>query len=372
MRRHLRTIFSLFVVFSLLCPARLWAGYSDPEIKVLLLNARGTVSFSSRRGIEIFQGPKTLSPPKRIKLRFLGPKQVQVGHLGKVTAPFYLVGEGPILLNGRLYQGELEIRPHKRGFYVINHIPVEKYLEGVLNAEISSKWNLEVVKAQAILARTYALKKAKTNHAKAWHLEAGHLDQVYQGAGISDARSRQALRETKGLALHYQGRLAEVFYHSNCGGTTEEPGNLWAYNLPYYSIKEVPFGLEDPNYYWQLSLSQREMRRILKKTGIRDFWAISVEERNDSNRVQTLLLQGENEQFLPAKEFRRLVGYRRLKSLHFDLIATDGGWLIQGQGNGHGVGMCQWAAKEMAEMGYQYQDILYYFYDGVDIEPYGF
>ena len=363
-------ILILLLSFLLLSPTA-WASYQDPQIKVLLVKAKQSLKFTSRRGIEIYGATQPFSKPRSITIRNLGRGKVKIGKHAQTTRPFFLSSESPIHLQGRSYEGELEIRPFRGGFYVVNHINTENYLQGVLNAEISTKWNMEVVKAQAILARTYALRKARFNKNKAWHLQSGHMDQVYKGVGLSDRRGRLALTQTRGYVVKYQGRLADVFYHSNCGGYTEDPGNLWAYSLPYYSIKEVPFGHEDPNYYWQTFLSYRQMAQTMKRAGIPDAQHIEIHERNESNRVQELLVQGQQEKVITAKNFRRLVGYTKVKSLIFEIEPVAGGWQISGQGSGHGVGMCQWAAKEMADTGYKYWDILYYFYDGIDIEAYG-
>ena len=227
---------------------------------------------------------------------------------------------------GRKYHGMIEIRPYSRGLYVINHIRTETYLEGVLNAEISTQWHMDVVKAQAIIARTYALFKRRARNNKWWHLTSGSRDQNYMGANMVDKKGKRAIRETKGIVVHYRGQLAQTFYHSNCGGVTEDPAALWRFSLPYLT------------------------------------------DRTASNRAAELAFVGDyGEEFMNASQFRRLAGYDKIQSLLLDVVKTADGFYFEGYGNGHGVGLCQWAAKEMAESGYRYEDILHYFYDGIRI-----
>ena len=364
-------LFLLFLCLSL--PAQA-SSSSNPNLKVLLFSAKGTVKFTSRSGIQIYGAEKPMNPPKRITLKYKGKGRVDIGGVGATKKPFFLISERPIRVyrgkGYRTYEGELEIRPYAGGFSVINHIAAESYLEGVLNAEISTKWNFEVVKAQTILARTYAIKKSRERRSKTWHLKSDQTDQVYKGVGTSDEIAKEAIDATRGFVLNYRGKLAHVFYHSNCGGTTEDPGNLWRNSLPYYQVKEVPFGGEDPNYYWKTFISNREMKRILRKAGAKGASELEIYERNGSNRVQNLQATGAVDKIITAKDFRRASGYTRIKSLLFDIERQEGGFLINGQGSGHGIGMCQWAGKEMADLGYKYYDILYYFYDGIEIEAY--
>ncbi|MDX2468938.1 MAG: SpoIID/LytB domain-containing protein [SAR324 cluster bacterium] len=366
-------ILLLFLFF--LLPLQLQAAdYANPTLKVLLLSSKGMVKFTSMSGIEVYGAKKPMNPPKVLNLQYLGNSQVQIGNFSKSKKPFFLVSSKPIrIYQGRRsykYEGEIEIRPYKGGFSVINHIAVESYLEGVLNAEISTKWNFEVVKAQAILARTYAVKKARERRNRSWHLKSDQTDQVYKGVGLSDEIAKEAIDATRGFVVNYRGRLAQIFYHSSCGGTTEDPGNLWKNGYPYYQVKEVPFGREDPNYNWKFFISNAKMRQILNQAGAKGATGIEIYERNGSNRAQEMISTGPVEKVISAKNFRRLVGYTKVKSLLFDISQQGGGFVVEGRGSGHGVGMCQWAGKEMADLGYTYYDILYYFYDGVEIEVY--
>ena len=266
----------------------------------------------------------------------------------------------------RRYKGVIELVPTDYGFYVINHIPVESYLEGVLNAEISTKWQIEVVKAQTVISRTFALYQKEKRENNIWHVSSGLSDQVYKGSDIVDQRGLYAIRQTRGIVVTYKDKLAQTFYHSNCGGTTEDAGALWKVSFPYLIVKQVPFGKSDPRFRWEATLSNRKIEAIFKNLGYRGgkIKNLSISEYNPSGRVKKLVVNNSPKMEFLAKDFRRKAGYKQIQSLLFQVVRVPGGFYFKGSGNGHGVGLSQWSAKEMAEKGYLYHEILHFFYTG--------
>jgi stage II sporulation protein D len=243
---------------------------------------------------------------------------------------------------------------------------VETYLEGVLNAEISTKWPIEVVKSQSVISRTFALYKREKRKNRMWHVTSDFSDQVYLGADITDKRGLHAIQQTRGIVVTYNGKLAQTFYHSNCGGITEDAGALWSSSYPYLKVKKVRFGKSDPRYYWQASFTQKELKKIFQKLGFRGstVYELTLSEFSKSGRVSKMYLNGSPAISFTAKDFRRAAGYRKIQSLLFNISKTPGGIIFQGTGNGHGVGLSQWSAKEMAEKGNSYHEILNFFYQG--------
>ena len=377
--RHL--LFSLWTAAFLLYAAPfLWASYSNPTLKVLLFQSSGTVLLKNENGLKTSKPQLDKRRNRSIRVRRTGGNGLLVDGRFKVGGVLKVTGKGTIQVvgagarPGRKCYGTIEIRSHSRGLHIINHIPTETYLEGVLNAEISTRWHMEAVKAQAVVSRTYALFKREIRSGKQWHLTSGSQDQYYTGANMIDRKGKRAIRETEGTVVSYRGRLAQTFYHSNCGGVTEDPAALWQFALPYLKVKTVPYGKTDPRYSWQHIMDQRDVRRILErarlhgKGPVRD---ILVRGRTASNRAAKLAFVRDNgKEFMNASRFRRLAGYDKIQSLLLDVVKTAGGFHFKGYGHGHGVGLCQWAAKEMAEVGYRYRDILHYFYDGIRIRRY--
>lgn len=373
--KNFLTIFSLF----LLLPHSVFAigSYSNPDLKILLFKTRHPVKISSNASLSVdgLQLPK--NEKKRFKVSPVSSKRLLFNNRLYAEGSIWISSPGSvhILKRGqrhvRRYMGVIELKPTKGGIFVINHLPTETYLEGVLNAEISTQWNMDVVKAQAVISRTFALYQRQTRSHKPWHLTSSHFDQVYLGANISDLRGKFAIKKTHGLVVKYDNKLAQTFYHSNCGGKTEDPAYVWQNPVPYLSVKDVPFGKEDPKYYWNRTFSARQLKAVLRKAGHSpsEIQNIYVSEKTASDRAYKITFEGNGRAFhLKAKDFRRLAGYRKIQSLMFDVVKVPGGYFFEGKGNGHGVGLCQWAAKEMADKGYSYTDILNFFYDGVQLE----
>jgi len=353
--------------------------YENPTLKVLLFKTSSYINLKSYYGMTIKNPQHSSQGDFRARFNYAGSGKISIDNRWKVSNSIWISGDDSIMVirkgkqDGRRYRGRLELKPYNGGFYVINHIPIEKYLEGVLNAEISTDWDLDVVQAQAIISRTFALFKREQRLKKAWHVTAGQNDQVYLGENISDHRSRVAIDNTKGVVVNYRGKLAQTYYHSNCGGVTEDPANVWQFSLPYLKVKSVPYGQKDPRYFWDHSLTYKELRRIASKAGIsaKKINTLYIEKRTKSHRVASIIFSNGKQSFrVEANQFRKLAGYSNIQSLLFDTIQTPQGYSFQGTGNGHGVGLCQWAAKEMADIGYRFDDILKFFYTDTNIQIY--
>ncbi len=372
---HKVWLFIAFTLGTLLKCGSLHAAYKNPLLKVLLFSSSDGIYLSNDQGLTLSSkgtiigtGNKVLIIPDSKTVLIVNNTLSVKGILNISTS-----GETNVLnlksKKQRRYLGNFEVRPFKEGAHLINHIPTESYLEGVLNAEISTRWHMEVVKAQAVISRTFALYKRKKRLLDPWHLSSGHYDQVYKGSDIADDRGRAAIRSTTGIVVGYKGHLAQTFYHSNCGGKTADPGKIWQYQLPYLKVQPVPFGKNDPRYHWETTITDREMKRILKKMGLPTavFNEIIISKRTSSNRVFELSVIGQKTSKVSGYAFRKASGYKRIQSLLFNFKRIPGGFHFKGKGNGHGVGLSQWSAKEMAEEGYKYHEILFYFYRDTEL-----
>lgn len=285
----------------------------------------------------------------------------------KITSP------GVLRVNGKGYRGTIEILPAGKGLLVINELPLEEYLVGLINCEVSSQWPLEAVKAQAVVARTFALYQKIARKNMAYHLESTVYDQVYEGCDIEDSRAELAVKETRDQVLTYNGAVIQTFFHSSCGGHTEAVENVWSTKAPYLRGVECTYCISSPSVLWEQTISRKRLETILRAAG----WKISglreivVNSRNRSGRVQSLSLIGsEGVVSIPAVAFRKLVGYGVIKSTKFEVKSVDGDFEFVGVGYGHGVGLCQWGAKQQAEEGFTYREILDHYYPGTEIMLY--
>lgn len=278
---------------------------------------------------------------------------------------------GVLYLNGRPFRGKIEVIKDQRGLLVVNELSLEFYIAGLINHEISSKWPIEAVKAQAVIARTYALYQKKKKGAAAYHMEATVSDQVYSGSIAEDDRSFHAVKETVGEVLTYNGELALTVYHSNSGGATEDSKNVWGKDYPYLRQVKNQFDKDSPNFSWTLNISPESVETALKGAG---YSAADVKDiiplyKTNSGRVTRLrILHGKGELEISGEDLRKAIGYDKLKSTMFTTEMTGGLFVFNGKGSGHGMGLSQWGAKGMAENGYSYIDILKHFYPGTSLE----
>ena len=274
-------------------------------------------------------------------------------------------------IKGRHYRDKIRVVPGpNRDLWVINELPLEEYLVGLINCEISSQWSIEALKAQAVTARTFAIFQKGNRSDRVYDLEGSVNDQVYGGAGLEDDRSRQAVRETAGEILLYKGNPIFAVYHACCGGKLESPEYLWAGSFPYLNSVICTYCLDSPHFLWNYQMDGYQLAKALGRAGYSTLRVGEIElgERNESGRILRLFIKGEKDRWeIPGKEFRRLLGYDQIRSTNFWLKESDGSFLFSGLGWGHGVGLCQWGAKGMADAGIDYRSILKYYYQGIEI-----
>jgi stage II sporulation protein D len=244
---------------------------------------------------------------------------------------------------------------------------LEEYLVGLINFEISSQWPLEALKAQVVAARTYAFYQRNNRSAELFDVDSGVNDQVYGGVGREDSRSRRAVQETRGELILYRGSPIFAVYSSCCGGKTEEGENMWTGNFPYLRTVDCNYCLDSPHFLWNYSIDGEGLSVALQDTGSRVL-GMEIDERSRSGRVLKITVQTERERRqVSGKDFRRLLGYDLLRSTNFVVTQKEGAYQFSGLGWGHGVGLCQWGAKGMAEAGMDYPSILKYYYQDVKI-----
>ena len=276
---------------------------------------------------------------------------------------------GEVILSGMKYFGNIEVWKGEGGLYIINEISLEDYVKGVVAAEVGSKWESEALKAQAVAARTYALYQRLNNVTSKmrYDLTSTVLHQVFKGNGIP-ASIVKAVDETKGEVLMYKGSLIIAYYHSTSGGMTEDPAEVFGKSYPY--LKSIGTNCElSPYFMWEKRIPVADIERAMNVSGLKD---IIIDSYTVSNRVKVFRLVTESgEVEVSGNDFRKNIGWDELPSTMItDIIRDETTYIIEGKGYGHGVGMCQWSALEMAKEGKSYREILSTFYPGTTIERY--
>jgi len=289
------------------------------------------------------------------KIPAMNEKIVKVGRM-----------EGDLLLSGSRYSGTIEVWRGTGGLYLITELPLEEYVKGVVTAEVAPYWEMEALKAQAVISRTYALFKKKINGDSLFHLISSSLHQVYKGNN-SDVRVAYAVEETAGEILTFNGSPVEPFYHSTCGGRTENPENVFGRSYPYLKSIESNCDLS-PYSVWERKIPLAEIEKALNISGIKE---IVVESFTTAKRVKELTFTCNTETVTVETTFlRKALGWGRLPSTYFTMARDGDSVTFKGRGYGHGVGLCQWCALKMAREGKNYKEILSYFYPGTAIQFY--
>ncbi len=262
-------------------------------------------------------------------------------------------------LDGRAYRGGVRLLAQGGRLLVVNLVLLEDYLLGVLPAEMPEGFPQEALKAQAVVARTFAVNRL--NPRAAYDLCASEICQVYLGLGVETPKHTEAVRATRGKVLSYQGRAISALYHADSGGMTAGSEEVFQKALPYLRPRPDPYA-RGPKGQWRLSVSPERAAAALRAMG-RTPQAGSlgdspvVLERSASGRVWRLRLLGVEVQ---GPEAQRLVRNLGLPSA----LVEFRGWQAEGRGAGHGVGLSQWGAKGMAEAGYGYREILGHYFPG--------
>jgi len=268
----------------------------------------------------------------------------------------------------------------------IQPLQLEDYLIGVVAAEMPAEFPLDALKAQAVAARTYVVKRMGAGSvANPLHPGADVCDDPTHGqAWLSreDLKNRwgimhyynyyykvkQAVDETSGQVLTWNGELIDPAYHSSCGGRTENSEDVWQFQVPYLRSVPCPYDA-NPQSVQTASFSLEQVDRALGTSlsavpvtsGKNSSAEIKLMEKTSTGRPKSLLIDGKQ---FSAVAVRDLLG---LRSTNFTWSVNSGALVFTTTGSGHGVGMCQYGAKGMAEHGYNYRVILSHYYSGAEI-----
>ncbi len=250
---------------------------------------------------------------------------------------------------------------------VVGVVPLDEYVVGVLASEMPLSWPLETLKAQAVAARSYALAVMEERKNQPFHLESSVLDQVFRHVLDSDEKDPlikkaiQAVRETAGVKLYAnKGQVLKAFFHSDCGGKTTTAKNVWNTNVNA-GVAVDSSCPTNPRAHWKLTLSKDELSRRLRVADISGLDLIKVPSENRVKAVR-VAFNGAPTKMVSANEFRQMLGFQELRSSLFEMKKVGESFLFQGQGYGHGVGLCQWGSRYLGQSGQSYRQILKHYY----------
>lgn len=341
------------------------------NVRVLVAEGRSALTLGSAGGLTITDatGRRILvqrgsREPLRLLLR---GGMVRVRETG-TSAPMLVAWPGrseTVDLEGGTFRGRLEVRPWNGALVAVNVVDLEEYLLGVLKDEIPPGWPAEAAKAMAITARTYAVYQMEQNADALFHLRATTASQVYGGATGEDPRTSWAVQATRGQILTFGGQPIPAFYHACSGGATEDALEVFGANFDTIVGVADQFSLGCPYDLWVERLTFPQIERALLQAGYRIGRVLGIQDllRSRTGRILHLLVQHTRGTLvIEGKQFRKALGNDIIRSTDFQVRADPDGFTFVGRGWGHGVGLSQWGAKEMADLAYQHQDILRFYY----------
>ena len=275
-----------------------------------------------------------------------------------------------LYINNRQFRGIIDIlKDEEEKIFVVNHIDIEEYLYGVLYHEVSHLWPIEVLKAQAIAARTYAMYQKLVTKNKFYDLTSDVYSQMYGGRTSETRSTRKAVNLTQGLVLVYDGKVFPSYYHATCGGRTSDVTTIWNINVPALKARWCDYCKMSPHYSWKKEFRFDQIKDKLKASGYDiDIVSVKVIERDASGRALDVLLEGKDSDMqLSGNKFRLAIGPNEIKSTNFEVRNRGSFVTFIGKGWGHGIGMCQWGAFGMAREGFKAHQILEYYYPGANL-----
>lgn len=316
-------------------------------------------------------------------------------------------------VKGREYRGSMVISTRRRGgIYLINEVPLEEYLLGVLPAEMPSTWPLEALKAQTVIARNQAVirkKRLRPHRRYGYDICDSQHCQVYRGVTVETESTRRSIEETRGKLLYFKDNLALSYYHSTCGGHTQSAHKAWGwgrYNYLTGRLDGDPQEISPPRTPWDLALwikgypdancklndliptaefrwlrvvPAKTMERKLnrrRKSRVGKLRAIIPLERSSSGHANEILIRGSRRSVILRKEHkvRTTIGLESMRSslLMIETVKDPSNhpkeFWIWGGGWGHGIGLCQTGAAGLArKKNAIFENILTFYYPGTEV-----
>ena len=305
------------------------------------------------------------------------------------------LGASVLIWNGKKYRGEFVVSQTDSGFLVVNSLPMDSYLRGVVPLEIGNRTAAEfaAVQAQAVAARTYAYKHL--TNSRAFDMYATVQDQVYGGVDAEKPQADTAIMTTRDVVVLYNGQPITTPYHSTCGGSTAAVSEVWYDQPDQPYLRPVSDRIpgtnnfycdSSPRFSWTQSYDAAGLRAVMEKylaaytkapkNGLGKITDIREQGRTPSGRIAALTVQTESGSYtLRGNDIRFVLRDPKgaiLNSTFFSFTReTSGGEVssltVSGRGYGHGIGMCQWGAIGRARAGQNYRTILETYYPGTTI-----
>ncbi|CAM3061644.1 SpoIID/LytB domain-containing protein [Streptobacillus ratti] len=288
---------------------------------------------------------------------------------GKIYDEIKITNKNGIMkIDKYAFYGDMYIKAIDSKLVLINTLNMEKYLIGVIPYEMPASFPLEALKAQTVIARSYASRNILRNR-KEFDVYDSVSSQVYKGISNKNIENvKKAIEETNGEVIVHNNKIIDAVFHSYSGGYTASGKEVWGNDVPYLQAIEDNYSkdVHSSVLTWEYMIDNKT---IMDKIGFKIFdFDIYY---TDSNRVSKLILYNEDkskEMSYTGNNFRKEFSLSKIKSTSFTLDIRDDGINIIGSGYGHGVGFSQWSSRSMAvDYKMSYIDIIKFFYKDVEV-----
>ncbi|MEA5534934.1 SpoIID/LytB domain-containing protein [Crocosphaera sp. XPORK-15E] len=270
--------------------------------------------------------------------------------------------DGVVWIGDRWYRGKVRIIRQGNGVTALNLVNLEEYLYSVVGSEAYPTWPQEALKAQAVVARTYALYQSSKASNRFYDLDTTTKTQVYKGLETEFVSTQDAVKATTGQVLTYNGKIILAAFHSSSGGHTENVEDVWSSPLPYLR-GVVDYDQLAPVFQWSKTFSANDMGNLLG--GVGAVRSLIPERTTPNGRIISLKVVGSRgSRQVTDDQLRKALS---LKSTLFTVSANNGTFQIEGRGYGHGIGLSQWGTHYLAEQGVPYDQIVSHYYQNAQL-----
>ena len=368
---------SLFFIYILLLftffGSDLFAKEYKEYIKVGILSNQKELNIACDKKYSFFCNNNKYSLSEgKIKIELKGNKAIILNK--SYNLPIKFVSSKCFLINNKIYRGNIIINYCATGNNIINELKIEDYLKGILPKEANSSWNLETLKAQAVISRTYALKNIGRHSKEGYDICAKVHCQVYGGASCETQNCNRAVHDTAKEVVLYNNELAQTFFHASCGGHTEDPKYVWQWKQdtpPYLKGKKDNYCKDNPHKTWTTTIPEKDIREKLIKAGYKvgKIKKISTAGTTTGKAAKEIIIKHSKGTLkLNSYTFRCTISPDKIKStLITNIKLKNKNFTFEGKGWGHKVGLCQWGAKTMGDKNFTYKQILKFYYPGTTI-----
>ena len=334
---------------------------------------------------------------------------------------------GYVNIGGKPYRGQVRFVKSGSALKSVNIVDVDDYIRGVLPKEIGTTTPIEALKVQAVVSRSFAYANWNKFAKYGYNLDDSSASQAYAGMSVESPMTDRAVAETKGQILYFQGEVANTIFHATSGGETEAIEDVWGGNpSPYLKALKDPYSLNTRHATWEATLSSADIRRAFPSVG--QPTSLEVSERSSTGRIKSMAVVGTSgREVVTGNQFRMKLGSIKVQSANFgteararaaerpltvitstgirpygkdriisaagiragsadsviranglesagaqtatynDVMPIRGSITLKGTGYGHGVGLSQYGAIEMAKAGKDYKAILSFYYPGTEL-----